>query len=158
MGKLIPESLTVIITGLVLLLLSCAPESCFEETNAFVKASFYFNKNSKLQAADSLTLYGYNQANRKIYNKSTNIQSALIPLNASTTSSVFIIRINGTSDTMKLSYNSYPHLISKECGYTFYHNLISDSLVCTTHIVDSIRITNRNITTITNEENIRIFY
>ena len=35
----------------------------------------------------------------------------------------FVIKINGVTDTIEFQYSSYPHLISKECGYTFYHHL-----------------------------------
>ena len=155
MRKFIPGNLIIILSGLILFLLSCTPESCFEETNAFVKASLYLNETGKLLAPDSLTLFGLNLDTNKIYNKTTNVQHVLFPLNADTSSCSFVIRINGITDTLNLWYSSYPHLISKECGYTFYHNL--DSLTYTTNAIDSIYIRKNNITTI-NEENIRIFY
>jgi hypothetical protein len=157
MNKFIPRNLIIILSGLILFLLSCTPESCFEETESFFKATLYLNKTGKLQAPDSLTVYGLNKRANKIYDKSQNVQIALLPLNASKTNCVFIIRINGITDTLAISYNSYPHLISKECGYTFYHNLIPDSLTYTTHGIDSIYISKKIIRTV-NEENVRIFY
>ncbi|MFA5819473.1 MAG: DUF6452 family protein [Bacteroidales bacterium] len=157
MRKLIPRNLTIILSGLILFLLSCTPESCFEETESFLKATLYLNETGNLRAPDSLTVYGLNMETNKLYDKTKNVQIALLPLNASTANCVYITKINGITDTLEFRYSSYPHLVSKECGYTFYHNLISDSLTYTTNAIDSIYIKKNTITTF-NEENIRIFY
>jgi hypothetical protein len=156
MRKLIPRILLLIISVLTLILYSCTTGSCYDETDALVKASFYNYKTQKLQAPDSVTIYGLNMENNKLYNKSKGVQPALFPLNPSTISSVFIIKINAKTDTLEFRYNSYPHLVSKECGYTYYHNLDTDRLF-TKHAIINIYIGNRNISTV-NEENIRIFY
>jgi hypothetical protein len=134
---------------------SCTPLSCFEETEAFAKASFFNNTTSKLQAPDSLTIYGITMESVLLYNKSVKVQPALLPLNPSAESCSFIIKINGITDTVDIKYTSYPHLISKECGVSFYHNI--DTIIHTKNIIDFIYITRGNITTV-NEENIRIFY
>lgn len=151
--KIIKFLLTLMmIAGCSVIMVSCAPEACFEETNAYLKASFYIN--AKLVAPDSLTAFGFGQTT-KIYDKVKDIQPALLPLNSSAGSCTYVIRINGVNDTMQFLYSSYPHLISKECGYTFYHSL--DSFSFTQNNIDTILIINRSITT-ANEENVRIFY
>ena len=155
MRKVIPGNLFGILSGLILFMLSCTPESCFEETKSFLKASLYDNITKKMQAPDSLTAYGLNMETNKLYNKAKKLQIALLPLNALTDNCAFIIKINGITDTLELWYSSYPHLVSKECGYTFYHNL--DTLTYTTNVIDSIYIRKNIITTI-NEENVQIFY
>jgi len=155
MRKVIPGNLFGILSGLILFMLSCTPESCFEETKSFLKASLYDNITKKMQAPDSLTAYGLNMETNKLYNKAKKLQIALLPLNALTDNCAFIIKINGITDTLELWYSSYPHLVSKECGYTFYHNL--DTLTYTTNAIDSIYIRKNIITTI-NEENVQIFY
>jgi hypothetical protein len=134
------------------LMKSCTPSACFEETNSFLKASFYSNE--KQLAPDSLSVSGMGKTT-KIYDKARKVQPALLPLNSSAGSCTFVIRINGVNDTIQFQYSSYPHLISKECGYTFYHRL--DSNVFTRNNIDTILIINRSVTT-ANEENIRIFY
>jgi Family of unknown function (DUF6452) len=154
MRKLIPGSLFIIILpAIILFVASCTAGSCFEETESFLKASFYLN--ATLVAPDSLTLYGLNN-DSLIYNKTVNVQPALIPLNASKESSSFVIQIDGISDTIEFRYTSYPHLISKECGYTYYHQL--DTLpTFTKHFIKDIYTSNETITNL-NVENIRIFY
>ncbi len=143
------------LAGSLLLICSCTPEACFEETNAFLKASFYINETGKYQAPDSVTLFGEGMEAAPLYVKARNVQPALFPLDASAASCTFIIRINGVTDTIRIVYTSRPALVSKECGYTFYHTV--GDISATRNIIDNIIIRNRNITTV-NEENIRIFY
>lgn len=135
-------------------LISCTPQACLEETQSLVKATFYKTGTGKIQAPDSITLYGLGMDTSKIYNRTLKIQTILIPLNPAKDTSRFIMRINGINDTVIFVYSSYPHLVSKECGFTFYH--ILDTIPNTRNEVD-FTIRNRYITTI-NEENIRIFY
>jgi predicted nucleic-acid-binding Zn-ribbon protein len=143
-----------VFAGALILSVSCTPGSCFEETNAYLKASFYLDSTGKLKAPDSLTLYGIGRDTAR-YKKASGIQPALIPLNASAEKCGFIIRINGVSDTLSFWYTSYPHLISKECGYTFYYKL--DSVYTTRNIIDTILIEQRTVA-ILNEPNILIYY
>lgn len=132
----------------------CTPEACFEETDALLNATFYDNLTKERKAPDSLTVYGSGM-DTKLYSRERNVQPARLPLNASDESCTFIIRINGINDTIKFNYTSYPHLVSKECGYTFFYKL--GSIVYTTNVIDYIYTGKTDITTV-NEENIRIFY
>ncbi len=144
-----------ILAALTLAATACTPGSCFEETNAYMKANFFLSETGKSAAPDSITLYGLGAGYLPIYNKSSGVVTALIPLNAAEDYSGFAIKINGVSDTLKAWYSSFPHLVSKECGYTYFHVL--DSVISTNNIIDDIIIRNRNVTTF-KEENIRIFY
>lgn len=157
MKKLAPLKFLMILSGLILILVTCTPESCFEETEPFVKASLYLTGGSKPQAPDSLTVYGLNMGTNLLYKKATGITIAHLPLNASSHECSYILKINGKTDTVKFRYSTYPYLVSKECGLTFYHDLYADSLTYTRHIIDSIYI-RKNVITTLNEENIRIFY
>ena len=132
---------------------SCTPGACFEETNAYLKATFYSDISKEKKTPESLTLFGLNKTDT-IYDKKSGVQPALFPLDASSGSCTFIIMINNVTDTLNIFYSSYPHLISKECGYTFYHRL---DTAYTTGNAFYIYKSSNNITT-ANEENIRIFY
>jgi len=144
------------IVGIITILLSfsCTPGACLEETDASVKASFYLESSGKLTAPDSITLFGIGSDSLR-YKKALRIQPASIPLNAAVDKVGFVLRINGISDTINFLYSSYPHLISKECGYTYYHDL--DSVYATRHIIDTILIKVKSVTTL-NEPNIYIYY
>lgn len=133
--------------------ISCTPEACFEETNAYLKATFYSDETKEKKTPDSLTVTGPG-ITKKLYDKQSGVQPCLLPLDASAGTCTFIIKINDVTDTISFRYTSYPHLISKECGFTFFHRL--DTFFCKN---DSFYIyrNSDNITT-ANEENIRIFY
>jgi hypothetical protein len=155
MRKYFQGNLIVILTGFAVYLHSCTLGSCFEETESFVKANFYSMETGKAHAPDSLTVYGQDMDTNKIYNKTVNVLTAKFPLNAADNKCSFIVRINGIADTLEFSYISYSHLLSKECGYTFFYTLDTD--VHTANEIDSISIIKSTITTY-NEENIRIYY
>jgi hypothetical protein len=155
MRRFIRGSLIIIISGYILFSFSCTPGSCFDETESYLKASLYDFTTYKLRAPDSLTIYGLNN-DSLLYRKSKNVQRVLLPLNSSSNSSIFVIIINGINDTVEFRYNSYPHLISKECGYTFYHHLDSEPNP-SYHIIKKILTNNETITNL-NVENIRIYF
>jgi len=156
MNKFFHRGLIIVTSGLFYSMISCTPLTCFEDTEAFIKASFYDNTTKLMLAPDSITIYGLNMETNKLYNNVKKVQPALLPLNPSSASSTYIIIINGRKDTISFSYNSYPHLISKECGYSFFFNLDADP-VHTFNALKYIYRNNSNITTV-NEENIRIYY
>jgi hypothetical protein len=143
-----------LISGLLLGLNSCLDISCTDETTAYVRAGFYSYSSKSPAVPDSLTLYGTGMA-LKVYNKSKITPPALIPLRDTTENVKFIFKINGTADTVEFIYWNYPHLISKECGYSMFHTV--DTIIHTRNIIDSIARMNPNITT-QNVENIRIYY
>lgn len=151
--KYIPLSLLLVA---LVQLISCTPQACQEETRSLVKATFYKTGTNLIQAPDSLTIFGLGIDTTDFYNKSVNVRIAQFPLNASTLTCSFVFRINGITDTLTFDYTSYPHLVSKECGFTYYH-ILNSSYTVTGHAIDTIEIMNKNITT-TYGENIRIFY
>jgi hypothetical protein len=137
------------------LIASCTPDSCIGETTSFVHISFYKTATNKLTAPDSITVFGIGRESEWLYNKSLNTSVISLPLDASSEACGFIMKINDKTDTLKFTYSSYPHLISKECGITFFYSL--EPLQWSGNAVDTIIIRNKNITTFL-EENIRIYY
>jgi hypothetical protein len=147
--------IAAILAGSLLLAYSCTPGACFDETTAYMKASLFLDSTGKVTAPDSLSLWGAGRDTAKIYNQQKSLKQALIPLDASSGSCSLIIGINGIYDTLTVWYSTFPHIISKECGYTFYHNI--DSVHPSKHKIIKISITKNSVTTL-NEENIRIYY
>lgn len=147
--------IVAILAGSFLMLYSCTTGACFEETNAFVKASLFLNSTGKQTAPDSLSLWGIGKDTSKIYNEQKSLKQPLVPLDDSSDKCTLVIKINDIKDTIIFWYSTFPHLISKDCGYTFYHDI--DSINITKHIIDSISITKNSVTTLS-EENLRIYY
>lgn len=152
MKRFNPGGLILIIV-ITLTVFSCTEGSCFEETESYVKATFYLNETKKAIAPEFVSLHGFGMDS--IYKNSANLKVALIPLNSSAESSKFIITINNVDDTLEFRYSSYPHLISKECGYTYYHEL--DTVLYSRRIIKDVTKNNPTITNL-NVENIRIYY
>ncbi len=155
MRKTAGLSLISVLCGLIILVFSCVQGSCFDETESYLKASLYDSSFNKVVAPDSLTLYGLNR-DSLIYSRISDVTLALIPLNDTAQASTFVIKINGILDTITFQYSSYPHLISKECGYTYYHHLDADPIF-TKHIIKRIEIDSRTVTNL-KIENIKIIY
>jgi hypothetical protein len=155
MRKLIPENLAIILSGLILFSLSCTPGSCLEETTSFLNATFYKTGSNLPTVTDSLTIFGIRNGTTSLYTKALKVSVIKLPLDASSETCGFVLKINNITDTLNFTYSVYPHLISKECGITFYYNL--NSYQVSGNTIDSISIRNSNITTL-NVENIRIFY
>jgi len=152
-----PGSKIFIIFFSVLLYISysCSPQPCYQDTVATIKANFYRTGTGTTVTADSVTLYGAGRDTSKIYDAATGISSIAIPLDAGSDSSSFVIKIDTLTDVITFYYSRYTHLISKECGYTFYYNLtkpVKHSLP-----LPDFLIINTDITT-GNAENIRIFF
>jgi len=143
-----------IISIIILILSQCAPLPCTLETDAKLKANFFRTGTGTAIIADTVTLYGIGRDTSKIYDNATMLKSISFPLDSGSDSCSFFIKLNSLTDTITFYYTNYTHLISKECGYTFYHSL--DSIKHRKPVLDY-NIMNRNITTV-NAENIRIFY
>jgi hypothetical protein len=155
MKNFISGNLIIVLPGLILFLLSCTPQSCLEETTSYVKATFYKTGNNTPTIPDSITVFGIDKETSRLYSKALNVSMIKLPLDASAETCGFVLKINTITDTLKFTYSSYPHLISKECGVSFFH--ILESYEISGNTVDTIIFRNNNITTF-NEENIRIFY
>jgi len=149
------NSIAAIIIAVFMKTVSCTPEACLEETVAKAKVPFYLSSTQQKKAPDNLTIYGLNTGTAKIYADSKSVLSAELPLDPSADNCGFVIVINGISDTVTVAYDSFPHLISIECGYTYYHT--TGVLSYTKNIIDTIIVKNTHVTT-GNEENFRILY
>jgi hypothetical protein len=136
---------------------SCSSEACLEDTVATVKASFYRTGTDIPSNIDSLTISGAGNDPTKIYDNAKNISKIALPLNTSSGSSTFVLKINNITDTLILYYSNYPYLVSSECGISFFSTLDPEKYYVYGNRVDTIIFKNNNITTF-DEENIRIFY
>lgn len=143
------------LAGLCGLVPSCSVGTCFDQTEAKVKANFYSKETKKADPPDSISLYGISGDTVWIYKKALSLKKAEFPLFAGDTACRFILRINGTDDTILFSYKSYTRLLSKECGFTYFFT--TDTIYYTTNNIDSIAFLKNTVTT-ENEENLRIFY
>lgn len=152
---LLQSLIPFLFSGSLLALISCSQDTCLEDTIPLLKATFYQTGSDVIRVADSVTIYGIGKEDKKIYNQAKGVSLIELPLDGSTESCGFVMKINTVTDTVRFSYSNYPHIISRACGIVFFHNLTSYRVSGSK--VDTIIFRNSNITT-SNEENIRIFY
>lgn len=131
---------------------SCVDGTCYDDTEAFAGAAFF--SGSAQKSPTTLTLSGSGMEG-KIYNNKASVSLALLPLDPKVGGCSFDITINGTPDNITLNYTATPLMVSGDCGYTFEYSLIS--VASSNNIIDSVVITNTRAS-ISNEENIRIYY
>lgn len=134
---------------------ACTPEGCLEETESYLKASFYSSATGVQVRPDSITAYGSGMDFIKIYSGQRQLSIARFPLNPASGSSDFVLKINTGTDNLSVTYSSYVHLISKECGYSFNH--VIEGISTSNNLIDSVRVINPQITN-ENLENIRIYF
>ncbi len=145
----------VLLLMLFIMSVSCSSNTCFDETEAKSKATFYSMETKISATPDSVSLYGVGLDSVKIYKKAVSPTTIEFPLYYDSASCKFVIRINGVYDTMEYRYSGELHLLSKECGYSYFFNI--DTVTYTKNIIDSVSILKKTVTT-SDEENIRIFY
>jgi hypothetical protein len=151
----IRPSLLLVSVILTVATLSCAPESCYEDTTSAVIAGFYETGTGVNISPDSVTVFGAGSVNDTLVSSQKNVKSVNIYLDPASPSCSYVFIIDGIQDTITFNYSSFAHLISKECGYSMFHTL--ETCTSTKNLIDTVIIRNRNIT-IPYEENIRIFF
>ncbi len=146
------------ITVLVLLTLlsqACSEQACYDDTDALVNVILLESGTGAAKKSDSLKITGLTFPSPVELVTETSVTKFSVPLNPAEETSVIVILLNGIADTATISYTNFIHLVSPECGYTFYSTI--NSLNTTHNIIDSLIIENKNIT-VDGERNMRLFY
>ncbi len=132
----------------------CGGETeCEESTITSLYANFY-QKGTLATYTDSLAVHGFQ--NDSLLYDTANIKSLtlILKLNSDTTIYVLDFLTKG-KDTITFVHENSPHYISETCGCTMFYNI--DSVIYTSHYIDSLSVINKNII---NEprENIQLFF
>lgn len=131
---------------------SCVDGTCYDDTEVLAGAAFFNGSTQK--SPTTLTLAGAGMEG-KIYDNKASVSLALLPLDPKVGVCSFDITVNGIPDIITIDYTATPILVSAECGYTFVYKL--KSVAYTKNIIDTVVITKESAS-ISNEENIRIYY
>lgn len=166
MGKLLNIVIVLSVTLLFLtpVITSCSDQGCLDNRNSIPLVKLYdFNSPAKTISIDSISVYGLDQIRDSILIDSVNGTSELsLPFRINFDSTVYVIQYNyqwnvnrKMNDTLVFFYDSYIYFASIDCGSMF--NFTLDSMRYTKHMLDSVAVTNAEITN-KNVENIRLFY
>ena len=145
------------------LLTGCNTTGCTENQNSVPLAGFYSYSSGYAVAIDSLAISGEGAPNDSLLvGPSERASQVYLPLRATETSTTFVIKYMqkslaqyGVEDRITFYYEAHPWFASEECGAMYHYHVTSYSY--TTHIIDSVGMTDSLITNI-NRETIKIFF
>ena len=129
---------------------------CEEVTGTSLRMGFYnltADGQSVSTAIDSLTIFGLNRPEDRIYDNQTSVARIELPLNPSSDTTAFVFMFPEASDTLWIEYSRIPHLISVECGFTMFFDI--KSITYTNHHIITGEI-NINLVSNALDENIKL--
>lgn len=125
---------------LLLLLVSCNNQGCYEETDVTVNCSFFYIEENKAVGIDSVTVWGVG-SDSLIY-KNSSLKKMSLELNplSDETKYVFQAVSEGYTfrDTITFKHSNRPWFQSMECGCMVFSTL--DTCMTTGNIFRSVRI------------------
>jgi Family of unknown function (DUF6452) len=145
----------IAVASLVLFMASCSVQPCYEETDPSMNVFLLTSGTGETAVADSLIVLGISPTDTIEFVDSRESASFSVTLDPSADQSIFLITLNGISDTAVISYTREPHLVSPECGYTIVSMITG--LMTTHNIIDTLMIENNNVN-LNGEKNLHLFY
>jgi hypothetical protein len=161
------HSTCLLLIAFTLFGISCTnDESCTQDRIAKLGVGFYTRAltdtvkkvyTTTAKSIDTLSVRGL-AANGTLIDsilyKSKSIQNIYLPLNKFENSSKFVLSFKTAKDTIEVLHTNTDYYLSLECGCMKVHSI--DTVLTTTHLVDSIKIINHKVNA-TNAEHIQIF-
>ncbi len=142
---------------------SCNTTGCLDNQSAVPLAGFYDSSTGSSIRLSGLRISGVDAPNDSVLLDSAQSVSELyLPMRSTKESTAWCIRYMQEgldypwmNDTIEFDYLSKPYFASEECGAMYYYNI--RKLRYTTHIVDSVVITDSLITNV-DIQRIRIYF
>lgn len=140
----------------------CNTSSCTENQSSLPLAGFYDTAGDAI-SVDSLQVSGVGApADSALYDGKTILSKIYLPFRSTTDVTSYCFRymheetdIPALNDTITFGYTSKPYFTSEECGVSYIYTI--DRLSYTTHIIDSVAITDSIISPL-ELERIKIFF
>lgn len=143
------------LASLTLSMGSCSVQSCYEDIDPLMNTLLLTSGTGERATADSLRVSGISPTDTIGFIDTRSVSSFSLPLDPSRDQSLFVITLNGITDTAVIFYTRSPHLVSPECGYTFISRITG--LMTTHNIIDTLMIENNNVN-LNGEKNLHLFY
>jgi hypothetical protein len=134
---------------------SCSVQPCYEETDPVMITHLLTSGTGETAEADSLRVRGISPGGILKFTNARSVSSFAVTLDPSADQSVFVITLNGISDTAVILYTRKPHLVSPECGYTIVSDI--SGLMTTHNIIDTLMIENKSVN-LDGQKNLHLFY
>jgi hypothetical protein len=144
-------------TILTLTLSNCSNTTgCHQSTYVVMTAGYHTLQNDSIVSItmDSVWVKGVG-IDSILYNNTQSVSQLSLPLQENKSISKFVIRNNATYDTLTCYHTNIKQFISLECGCEVNFQL--DSVKTTNHLIKSVQIVQKNVTSLP-IENIQIFF
>lgn len=155
MKRLILILSSATVAALAIILHSCSVQPCYEETDPAMNTLLLVSGTGETAKADSLRVYTYRENDTLKFVSLRGVSTFSVPLDPANDESLFIITLNGVTDTAEIRYNRRPHLVSPECGYTIVSEITG--LRTTHNIIDTLIIENKSVN-LDGQTNLHLFY
>jgi hypothetical protein len=155
MKRLLPILLPAAVAATAIILHSCSVQPCYEETDPVMNTLLLVSGTGETGKADSLRVYTYRETDTLKFVSLRGTSTFSVPLDPANDESVFLITLNGITDTAEIRYNRSPHLVSPECGYTIVSEITG--LKTTHNIIDTLIIENKSVN-LDGQTNLHLFY
>jgi hypothetical protein len=146
---------TATVAAMAMILNSCSVQPCYEETDPAMNTLLLVSGTGETAKADSLRVYTYRETDTLKFVSLRGASAFSVPLDPAEDESVFLITLNGVTDTAAIRYNRMPHLVSPECGYTIISEITG--LNTTHNIIDTLIIENKSVN-LDGQTNLHLFY
>lgn len=152
-------TMTLLVAMLVGVFVACQTETVCEDATASMLRMRFYTQNEAGESTpisiDSLTIYGIEKSQEKIYNNRKSVAMAELPLNPGANQSGFVLVFPGeVHDTLLINYDRELNLISVECGFSMFYEI--RELTNSFHALSAAEIINTLISN-TFDEHLQIF-
>lgn len=156
-------ALICIALGMLGCMYSCGSGGCLENATTLPLAGFYSGTTKTAISVDSLEVRGIGApGDSLLLAPRRGVSELYMPFRAdySSISWVFAFKLEGfyypqLYDTITFGYNTIPYFASADCGAMYVYRV--NSMRYTTHVIDSVAITDSLFTNV-NKEQIQIFF
>ncbi|MCH5325892.1 MAG: hypothetical protein J1E29_01670 [Duncaniella sp.] len=151
------------IIALWLLVQGCNAVGCTDNQNSVPLAGFYSMSTLAPMNVDSIAISGIDAPNDSLLLAPSEIaHQVYLPLRANQPQTEFVISYRQHAldypefrDTIRIAYKSIPYFASEDCGAMYHYRITS--LIHTTHLIDSIGLSDSTITNV-ERETISIYF
>lgn len=153
-----------LILGILIGSYACSDSTVCLSNQQAIQTTFYSVSSGSAEDSTLTGIYvwGYNRTDSLIYD-SLNVSEMFLPANLNRDTVIYIIKqetlfndnVREEYDTLEFHYSRELQYISGECGMTY--NLLLNSVLYTTNIIDSVRIDYANVNYGENFENVKIY-
>ena len=148
----------IFLFAVFLLFSACTDDQpCEEATANRLRMGFYISgqETETIAQVNSFAAYALEHSDSRRYDNQNNVSVIELPLNPLADHCAFVLSFGAMRDTIWFSYTREEHLISIECGFTLFFNILD--VEYTTHFLEAL-VKNNSYVTNSFDEHIKVYF